>query len=112
MRNISKTFPGVKALQGISLGIQTIYQEHSTFDTLYRPVPTSDHRPERGGQQRVVLAKRSNTNGEILISDEPPHGIDVGPSRRSARSWEIDTIAMVAIGGTALRGGKGSMLAP
>jgi ribose transport system ATP-binding protein len=31
-----------------------------------------------GNQQKVVLAKWFNTNGEIFIFDEPTHGIDVG----------------------------------
>ncbi|HUX38838.1 MAG TPA: sugar ABC transporter ATP-binding protein [Rectinemataceae bacterium] len=31
-----------------------------------------------GNQQKVVLAKWFNTNGEIYIFDEPTHGIDVG----------------------------------
>ena len=31
-----------------------------------------------GNQQKVVLAKWFNTNGEIYIFDEPSHGIDVG----------------------------------
>jgi len=31
-----------------------------------------------GNQQKVVLAKWFNTNGEIYIFDEPTRGIDVG----------------------------------
>jgi ribose transport system ATP-binding protein len=31
-----------------------------------------------GNQQKVVLAKWFNTNGEIFIFDEPTRGIDVG----------------------------------
>ena len=46
-------------------------------------IKTSDSRTRvinlsGGNQQKVVLAKWFNTNGEIFIFDEPTHGIDVG----------------------------------
>ena len=46
-------------------------------------IKTSDARTRAvnlsgGNQQKVVLAKWFNTNGEIFIFDEPTHGIDVG----------------------------------
>ena len=40
-----------------------------------------------GNQQKVVLAKWFNTNGEVFIFDEPTRGIDVSRSRRSTKSW-------------------------
>jgi ribose transport system ATP-binding protein len=38
-----------------------------------------------GNQQKVVLAKWFNTNGEIFIFDEPTLGIDVGSKQEIYR---------------------------
>ena len=77
MREITKVFPGVRALDGVTLEVRrgeihSICGENGAGKSTLMKVLSG------GNQQKMVLGKWMFTQPEVLILDEPTRGIDVG----------------------------------